>query len=327
MRVIVVGASAGGVRALRILFAGLSANLDAAVLAVLHIAPIGPRYLPELLSKAGPLPCGHPDQGQLLETRHIYLAPPDHHMLVDARGTIHLSHGPKENRTRPAIDPLFRSAALAFGPDVIGVILTGNLDDGTAGLLAVKQMGGLTVVQSLADAEASSMPRSASEHVQIDYQVPLADMAALLVRLTRERKQAGRSVMPDTLKIESEVAAGNGTMLREISRIGEPSLFTCPDCHGTLLRIRDKSVMRFRCHTGHAFTANSLLTALNDVTEDIIWSAVRALQEGAMLLEHLARHARDAGQADEADALDIEAGSKLQQAETIRDCIEQISEH
>jgi two-component system chemotaxis response regulator CheB len=326
MRVIVIGASAGGVQALKRLFSGLSTDLNAALLVVLHIAPTSPGFLPEALSQVGPLPCLHPWQGQKFEKGQIYLAPPDHHMLIEARGTIRLSHGPKENRSRPAVDPLFRSAALAFGPDVIGVILTGNLDDGTAGLLAVKQSGGTTVVQSPADAEAPSMPRSAVRHVKIDYQVPLSEMAALLVRLTKERPRAGRRVMSDNLKIESEIAADSRSMLRGITKIGDPSIFTCPDCHGTLLRVRDESVVRFRCHTGHAFTAKSLLATLDESTEDAIWSAVRALQEGALLLEHLAQHARDAGQVEEGKALDQEAQTKLEQAELIRKSIPQLSQ-
>jgi two-component system chemotaxis response regulator CheB len=204
---------------------------------------------------------------------------------------------------------------------VIGVILTGNLDDGTAGLLTVKQSGGITVIQDPADAVAPSMPRSAAQHVPIDYKVPLSKLAPLLVRLSKERPRAERSVMPDRLKIEAEIAAGKKTMLGDIGSIGDPSLFTCPECHGTLLKVRDEHLLRFRCHTGHAFTAQSLLASLNETTEDTIWSTVRALQEGAMLLQHLAQHARDAGQDREAANLDREAEQKLEQAELVRKSI------
>jgi len=242
-------------------------------------------------------------------------------MLVEARGTIRLSRGPKENRARPAIDPLFRSAALAFGADVIGVILTGNLDDGTAGLLAVKQSGGRTVIQDPVDAVAPSMPRSAARHVQIDHKVPLARLAPLLVRLSNDHPIAEQHVMPDRLRIEAEIAAGQKTTLEDVATIGDPSLFTCPDCHGSLLKVRDEHLLRFRCHTGHAFTAESLLENLNQTTEDTIWSAVRALQEGAMLLQHFAQHARDAGQESEAASLDHEAEQKLVQAEFVRKTI------
>src|SRR5262245_45842161 len=207
-------------------------------------------------------------------------------MLIEARGTIRLSHGPKENRARPAIDPLFRSAALAFGPEVIGVILTGNLDDGTAGLLAVKRSRGTTVIQDPADAVAPSMPSSAAKHVQIDHKVPLSKIGPLLVQLSKEKPKAERFVMHDRLRLEAEIAADEKAGLRDIAKIGDPSVFTCPDCHGALLRIRDEQLLRFRCHTGHAFTAQSLLGSLNESTEDAIWSTVRALQEGAMLLQH-----------------------------------------
>ena len=319
MRVVVIGTSAGGVQALKTLLAGLPADFNAYVLAVIHIAPSSPGLLPDLLSKAGRLHCVHPAQGEKLQRGRFYLAPPDRHMLVDARGSIRLSHGPKENRARPAVDPLFRSAALAFGPSVIGVILTGNLDDGTAGLLAVKRSGGTTVIQDPVDAAAPSMPRSAALHVDIDHTVPLSKLAPLLVNLSKEQPSAQRRVMPDELRIEAEIAADErATSLGELAKIGDPSIFTCPDCHGTLLKVRDEQLLRFRCHTGHAFTAQSLLATLNHTTEDTIWSTVRALQEGAMLLGHLAQHARDAGQADEANSLDREAEEKLEQAELVR---------
>src|SRR5215475_540343 len=318
MRVIVIGTSAGGVQALKTLLAGLPVDLDAYVLAVIHIAPSSPGLLPDLLSKAGRLHCVHPSQGEMLQRRRFYVAPPDRHMLIDARGSIRLSHGPKENRARPAVDPLFRSAALAFGPSVIGVILTGNLDDGTAGLLAVKRSGGTTVIQNPVDAAAPSMPRSAAMHVHIDHTVPLSKLAPLLVSLSKERPSAERRVMPDELRIEAEIAADERATPGDLAKIGVPSIFTCPDCHGTLLKVRDEQLLRFRCHTGHAYTAQSLLSTLNETTEDTIWSAVRALQEGAMLLEHLAQHARDAGQVNEANSLDREAQDKLEQAELVR---------
>jgi two-component system, chemotaxis family, protein-glutamate methylesterase/glutaminase len=318
MRVIVVGTSAGGVRALKILLGELPAGLDAPILVVIHIAPSSPGYLPEMLSRAGRLPCAHPCQGERLQKGHVYIAPPDWHMLVGRRGIIHLTRGPKENQARPAVDPLFRSAALAYGHNVIGVILTGNLDDGTSGLLAIKQMGGTSVIQSPSDAEAPSMPQNAAEHVEIDHQVPLLEMARLLVRLTQERPMAERHAVPDAMRIESQIAADDAETLRGVAKVGSPTIFTCPDCHGALMRIRDDQLMRFRCHTGHAFTAHSLLAALNDTTENAVWSAVRALQEGAMLLEHLALHARDAGRTTEARAFEDEAESKMQQAEKMR---------
>lgn len=177
VRVIVIGTSAGGVQALKTLLGDLHADLDVVLLAVIHLAPSSPGFLPDLFCKR--LHCVHPSQGERLQRGRFYLAPPDRHMLIEARGMIRLSHGPKENRARPAI----RSAALAFGPDVIGVILTGNLDDGTVGLLAVKRSG---VIQDPADAVAPSMPSSAANHVDIDHKVPLSKMAPLLVLLSKD---------------------------------------------------------------------------------------------------------------------------------------------
>ena len=318
MRLIAVGASTGGIRALKIVLAGLPRDLNASVLVVIHLAPSSPGYIPEILGRAGLLRCVHPEQGQKLQGAHVYVAPPDQHMLVDGNGAIRLSRGPKENRSRPAVDPLFRSAALAYGPRTIGVILTGNLDDGTSGLLAIKERGGTTVIQDPADAEAPSMPLSAARHAEIDHKVPLAAVASLLTRLTTERTELEKRAMPRRPDIEAEVAFHDGNSPREVLRTGSPSVFTCPDCHGTLMKIRDQHLLRFRCHTGHAFSSQSLLAALDDATEDAIWSAVRSLQEGAMLLEHLAQHARDADQSGEAVALEQEAARKLQQAQVIR---------
>jgi two-component system chemotaxis response regulator CheB len=181
----------------------------------------------------------------------------------------------------------------------------------------VKRSGGITVIQDPADAVAPSMPSSAARHVEIDHKVPLSKLAPLLVQLSKGQPRAERRAMSDRLKIETDVAADEVANLDGITKIGDPSLFTCPECHGTLLKIKDEALVRFRCHTGHAFTAHSLLATLNESTEDAIWSAVRALQEGAMLLHHLAQHARDAGQEQEAKTLDLAAQAKSARANLI----------
>jgi two-component system, chemotaxis family, protein-glutamate methylesterase/glutaminase len=318
MRIIVIGASAGGVQALQALAAKLPADLDAAVLVVLHLERSSPGYLPQILTRAGPLPCIHPSTGQQLRRGYVYVAPPDLHMLIDAHGHIRLSHGPKEHRTRPAIDPLFRSAALAFGSSVIGVVLTGFLDDGTAGLFAIKECGGTTIVQDPADAQAPSMPANAVQHVAVDYTVPLSDLGGLLVRLTKQPLNREHSVMPDQLKIETTMVANPHEFVREVTQIGDPSLFTCPECHGTLLKLRDEHLVRFRCHTGHAFSAQSLLEGMDENNEEAIWTAVRGFQESAMLREHLAQHAQDAGRDAEARELLQKAEEALTRAKALR---------
>jgi two-component system, chemotaxis family, protein-glutamate methylesterase/glutaminase len=321
MRVIVVGASAGGVRALKELVSKIPADIDAAVLVVMHVEPSGPGLLPQILNNAGPLPSCHPKSGQRVERGHVYVAPPDFHMLVDAQGHIRLSRGAKENRTRPAIDPLFRSAALAFGSEVIGVVLTGYLTDGTAGLFAIKECGGIAVVQDPSDAEVPSMPANAIQHAAVDHCVPLSELASLLVRLTKEPTKREQPAMTDPLKIETKIMENPEEFSRELLKSGEPSVWTCPECHGTLLKLRDGHLVRFRCHTGHGFSAQSLLEGLDEETEAVIWSAVRTLQESALLREHLAQHAREAGREDDAHALLAEAQERLKRAKILRTTI------
>src|SRR5262249_51610210 len=228
------------------------------------------------------------------------------------------SRGPKGNHSSAAMGPLFRSAAMTFGPEVIGVVLTGNLNDGTAGLLSIKDAGGIAVVQDPVEAEASGMPASAARHVAGDHCVPLAQMAPLLVRLIQSERSKKRRIMPDLDTIETEIALGDEPLAGGVQQIGDATLLTCPECHGTLLRIRDHRLTRFRCHTGHAFTAQSLEAALDQATEEAIWSTVRSFHEGAMLLEHLATHARESGRTDEAQVLLEKAHDKLRRAETVR---------
>lgn len=184
--VVVIGASAGGVQALKELIRGLPADFPGAVFVVLHLSPNGTSFLPDILSRAGLLDAEHPPDGTKIETGHIYVAPPDRHLVIeDSRAE--LTAAPKENRHRPAVDPLFRSAALAYGSKVVGVILTGTLDDGTAGLWEVKKRGGIAVVQDPSEARYPGMPRSAIQNVDVDYVVPLSEMATLLVSLCSQR--------------------------------------------------------------------------------------------------------------------------------------------
>jgi two-component system, chemotaxis family, protein-glutamate methylesterase/glutaminase len=293
--IVVVGASAGGIDALSDIAKGLPSDLPAAVFVVVHIAPYSPGYLPEIISIRGALPAENARNGQRFANGVIYVAPPDHHLLLQADRTMLVVRGPKENHARPAVDPLFRSAALAFGPRVIGVVLSGGLDDGTAGLRGIKMCGGTTAVQDPVDALVGSMPSSALRTVSIDYCKPAHQLAALIVDLVRkpipERPFASEDRnMRRTLEAEAELAKGTTGIC--VAELGDPSIFTCPECHGTLLKLRGET-MRYRCHTGHAFTADSLLAQLGEVTDAAIWGSVRAIQESSMLMRHLAHHWRD----------------------------------
>ena len=284
---IVIGASAGGIDALRVIAGALPAGFPAAVCVVVHVGPQSPGVLHEILSRAGPLTAVMARDRERLEAGRIYVAPPDHHLLIEP-DRLRVTRGPKENRFRPAIDPLFRSAAQVYGPAAIGVILTGNLGDGTAGLWAIKQLGGVTVVQDPADALYPSMPRRALEYVQPDHRVPLAEIGPLLAALTAVPAQAGEGTsVPDEVNIEVNIAKEHHPQDAGLERIAHPSPYTCPECHGVLLKLRDAGPMRFRCHTGHAYSVESLLEAVHDGNVESLWNSIRSLEESGLLLRHL----------------------------------------
>lgn len=252
--VVVLGASLGGVGALMRIASLLPPQLPAIVGVTLHI---GAQHslLPELLSRRGPNRAVHARQGERPKPGTIYVAPPDHHMLLEPDG-IRLSRGPRENHARPAIDPMFRSAAIGWGSKAVGVVLTGELDDGVAGLAAIKKCGGIAIVQDPEEAEARSMPRSALDNVEVDHCLPIEQMVSLLVRLmSRAGVEARRP--PRHLLLEHGASNGSGHMT-DLSAIGQVSALTCPDCGGALWEISSDPPLRYRCHTGHAYTALSL---------------------------------------------------------------------
>jgi two-component system chemotaxis response regulator CheB len=259
---------------------------------VVHLAANSPSIVPSILSKAGPLPALNASNGAKLMPGHIYVAPADHHLLIEP-GRLRLTRGPKENRFRPAVDPLLRSAAATYGPQVIGVILTGALDDGTAGLWAVKDRGGLAVVQEPSEALAPSMPLSALQHVEVDYRLPLKEMATLLVRLVNEPVAGeGETSMSEAMQIETKIAREDNALAAGVLKLGPPSPYTCPECHGVLVQLQEGSILRFRCHTGHAFSMETLLAGIEKSIDETLWSAVRVLEERMLLLRHLATHVR-----------------------------------
>jgi two-component system chemotaxis response regulator CheB len=287
--IVVIGASAGGMDALRQLARELPRGLNAALFLVWHLAPGYRSVLPEVLSRSGPLPALHPRDGDPIEPGRIYVAPPDHHLLLE-RGYVRVTKGPKENRFRPAIDPLFRSAAYVYGARSIGVVLSGALDDGTAGLWTIKLRGGTAIVQDPADATHRSMPLSALENVAIDHKLAAADIGRLLAGLVWEEAPADPPIAERELaRIEREVRIAQGVSALEepVMPFGEFSAFTCPECHGTLTRLREGSIARFRCHTGHGFSAGTLLDGVTSQVEERLWDVVRALDEAVMLLNEM----------------------------------------
>ncbi|WP_017318283.1 chemotaxis protein CheB [Mastigocladopsis repens] len=320
--IIVIGASAGGVEALSYLVKHLSPDLNAAILIVLHVPAHGTSVLPRILSRAGKLPVSHATDGETIHPGHIYVAPPDYHLLVKS-GYIRLTRGPRENSHRPAIDPLFRTAARAYGRRVVGVVLTGVLDDGTAGLQAIKIQGGVAVVQHPDDAMYSGMPRSAIENVDdIDQILPLADIPDALVVLANTPVPAeAENPVSKEIEIESELAEMDMTVLNNEHRPGKPSSFACPDCGGTLWDLSKEDVLRFRCRTGHAFSAETLLAKQSDALEDALWIALRALEEKSSLARRMATRMRDRNQNLSAKRLEEEAHDSQERAAVIRDVL------
>ena len=293
--IIVIGASAGGFEALKKLVAGLPKDLEAALFIVWHMSPDIRGVLPQVLNRAETVYADHAYDGELIKTNRIYVAPPDRHLLIED-GRLRVTRGPKENRFRPAVDPLFRSAAYDYGRRVIGVVLSGALDDGTAGLWEIKNRGGLAIVQDPLDAEVPSMPENALREVAVDYTVTISEMADLLARLSREQvAETSEVVMEETAEnerteIEIRIAAHDNAFEMGVMKLGKLTPFTCPDCHGVLLSLKDGTRRRFRCHTGHAFSADALLSAVTENIEDSLWNAIRGVEESVMLLNHLGDH-------------------------------------
>jgi two-component system chemotaxis response regulator CheB len=263
--IVVVGASAGGIEALKILVAGLPADLPAAVAIVVHIGTgtNGHSFLPEILARAGPLPASLVKDGEEIRQGRIYTAQPNCHFIVEP-GRLRSIDGPKENMTRPAINPLFRTAAAAYGECVIGVILTGMLDDGVAGLVEVKRKGGIAIVQNPETALYPSMPRNALEHISADYVLDLPEIPDAIARLTRTERTA-REVVEQ--------------MARMLSKL------TCPECSGPLWEERQGTIVEYRCRVGHLYSPLALSDEHHVKVERTIWSAIVALEEDAEILE------------------------------------------
>lgn len=320
---IVVGASAGGVEALKSLVTGLPPAFPAAVAIVLHIPPNSPSVLPRVLGRHCALEVRHPSDGEALRPGTVYVAPPDHHMLVERR-CLRLGRGPRENGFRPAIDPLFRSAALSYGSRVIGVVLSGTLDDGTIGLATIIDAGGIAVVQDPEDALYPSMPESAIEHVRVDHVAPAAELPALLTRLVAEPAPPDATgKLPDEAKIEVEVAEMDPDAIERSPRPGRPSGFGCPECGGSLFLIDDYGVMHFRCRVGHAWSMESLLAAQGSALEAALWTALRALEEQTTLADQIAARLRKRGSNASAQRFEEQATDAREHARVIRAALEQ----
>lgn len=320
--IIVIGASAGGLEVLKNIISHLPGDFPASIFVVWHMAPDVRGILPDIFNKLNTILATNAVDNEPIAPNHIYVAPPDHHLLIED-GRIKVTHGPKENRFRPAVDPLFRSAAYAFGARVIGVILSGGLDDGAAGLWRIKLSGGLTVVQDPMDAEVSSMPENALRAVQVDYCVPSSDLASLFIKLTVEEVAQDTILIRDNkTKMEIEIAAEMHAMQMGSLKIGTLSPFTCPECGAVLSRITDGNIIRFRCHTGHAYSMGTLTSALSENIEKSTHSTIREMEESIFLLNHLGDHFAENNQLSLAAVYFNKANDVLERSNMLRSAVD-----
>lgn len=312
---VVIGGSAGAVRALGRLVRALPEGFAASVLVALHRAPRGISRMAELVAKGGRLPARDATDGDALEPGRILVAPADRHLMVEG-DVVRVVRGPRENRSRPAIDPLFRSAAVSRGSQVVGVILSGMLDDGTLGMAAIKRCGGLALVQDPDDAEYPDMPRSVLSRLEADHVAPVDAMPALLGELVGQSAPPAPEV---SRELRAEVrAALDGAFIREVDS-GEPSFQgTCPDCGGPLQLGHEGGVRRYRCHVGHAFSDEALLAGQDEEVERSLWAALRSLEERARTLESMAEADWRGGRTQSASSSVERAAESRDHAERIR---------
>jgi two-component system chemotaxis response regulator CheB len=354
--IVVVGASAGGVEALVQLFNALPADLPAALFVVLHVPAYGKSVLPHILNRSCSLKALHPRNGELIQQSHIYIAPPDYHLLIHAN-QIQLEHGPRENGHRPAVDVLFRSAAVSYRQRVIGIILSGMLDDGTVGLKLIKDRGGIALVQNPEEALFDGMPRSAIANVAVDDVLKLDDIAHCLSELVVQQLEEQqlenpqllvqnleqqsssqplggndcsannalneKAPMPEEFEIEAQLVAQEKAAIEQGKRPNSASSFTCPDCGGVLWEVRDGDLLRFRCHIGHSYSLNSFIAGHNNAVETALWSAVRSLEEKAALARRMATAARENHRVKSANQFEERAEEAEQQAAIVRQVVSQ----
>jgi two-component system chemotaxis response regulator CheB len=322
--IIVVGTSAGGVEALLDFVKSFPPDFSGSIFIVLHLSPFSNTNLPRILSKAGPLPAVQAKDGDKIEKGKIYVAPPDHHLILEKGNHIAVSKGPKENRFRPSVDALFRSAALVYGPRVIGVVLSGLLDDGTSGMWNIKRHGGIAIVQDPGEALFPSMPQNVMQYVEVDHVLPAAGIGGLLTLMAIEkapkRPERTKEEM-DLLKMEVIIASRDNAFELGILDMGELTTFSCPECKGALVSIAEGEMIRFRCHTGHAYTTSTLLAGVTTQVEEKLWEAMQGLEATNMLLRQIGDHYQKSGRAEAAKLFQQKAEEIAVKARVIHDSV------
>jgi len=285
--VIVIGSSAGGIKAVNQLIGKLPPNLPVAIFIVIHLSKNSQAdILRQQFQRNSSYKCLIAANGQPITAGNIYIAPPDRHLFIK-HGIVRLTNGPHENRWRPSIDVLFRSAAAAYDSKVIGIILSGLLNDGTSGMLAIKRSGGTCIVQEPGEAEFDDMPRSVLSSVKVDYRVLVDDMGYVIDEVLSQ-PQKDLMPIPEDVKIEAEITERMISSIDEMQKIGDHSNYTCPDCGGGLWEIKNETPARYRCHTGHVYTESTLAEKQNEALEESLWVSVRMLEERRSLLLNIA---------------------------------------
>jgi two-component system chemotaxis response regulator CheB len=317
--IMAIGTSAGGFEALRFLAKGFPQNFPASILVTIHLPLQFHSSLDQLLAKAGPLPSAFANEGEAIKKSRIYIAPPGRHLLVDGE-RLSLGTGPRENNARPAIDPMLRSIAVCCGSRAIGVVLTGTLGDGASGLWAIKQAGGMTVVQDPKDAAFPEMPQTALKRMKPDHVAHLRDMPGLLYTLVHQR--AGDPiVVPENLRYEVEIARDGRSSMNGMDWFGARSVLTCPDCGGLMWELKDGNMSRYRCHTGHAYTEELIAVGLDEHLKRAMATALRALNERIALAGRLRDQAEGSGQPSLAESWSRSVEKFEKEADVIRDAI------
>lgn len=324
--IVVVGASAGGTQALLGLVKQLPAELNAAVLVIQHIPAHTPSNLAQVLQHHTAIKVVNATNGERIRPGTIYCAVADHHLLVEGDEVV-VTKGPKENRFRPSVDALFRSAAYHYRHRVIGVVLSGALNDGTSGMWAIKRMGGTSMIQLRSEARFDSMPASVAKYTDIDYELPAAQLAGQIEALTKRTPGMHKSDdSPDPaeerfLRAEINIAKGENALENGVLDHGKFSPLTCPDCHGALTEYKEGNLRRFRCHTGHAHTSETLLTGIDENVEKSMWEVMRGLEEAQLLLNHMAEVHTQSGNPSAAYEYQNRAGHLAKSAQIVKAAI------
>ncbi|RYF87059.1 MAG: chemotaxis protein CheB [Chitinophagaceae bacterium] len=322
--IVVIGASAGGVEALLSFVKALPPDLDAAIFIVVHLSPFSKSNLPRILAKAGTLPAVHAINGQKIQKGTIYVAAPGHHLILEKDNKIMVRKGPKENRFRPSIDALFRSAALIYGPRVIGIVMSGLLDDGTSGMWNIKRNGGLALVQDLEEALFPNMVRNVMQYVNVDHILAARDFGGLLTMLAKETAPKRPNLTEeemDLLKMEVTIATRENAFEVGILGMGKLVTFSCPECKGSLISFDEGEMIRFRCQSGHAYSTSTLLASITTQIEEKLWEAMQGMEATDLLLRQIADHYKASGQPAIAKQFKKKADDIAKRARVLHDSV------